>query len=119
MCNLANWQTCHIILFLLLTAFSSFLLLRKNLLHLICYVENFVCVYFQMKHCCFDLELCFNFQPIKSEKSLLTRNCTLRNIFSSMLLYSPVKSARVLSAQKGVSFHSFRKKCKQISKHIL
>ena len=47
MTNLANWQTCHIILFPLLTT-SSFLLFLKNLLHFpssvtskILYVETF------------------------------------------------------------------------------
>ena len=42
----------------------------------------------------YDFEFCFHFQPIKSEKNVLNRNSTLQNVFSSMLLYCFLTSAK-------------------------
>ena len=52
----------------------------------ICYVKNFVCGEFRMKRYHYDFELCFYYQQTKSEKKNRTRNSTLQNTFSSMLL---------------------------------
>ena len=62
----------------------------------ICYIKNFISGKIRMK----SFEFCFYLQPNKSEKKLLTRNGTLQNIFSSMVLHCSDKSEHVLSAQK-------------------
>lgn len=60
----------------------------------------------------------FVFSANQIGKKILTRNSTLRNLFSSALLYCSVKLAHVLSAQKKVSFFGdmlFQSKNSQIT----
>ena len=78
--------------------------------------KNFFCRKFQMKpyHIVFPflmtmvtimiLSFVFIFSRISWKKKLQTRNSTLRNVFSSMLLYCSVKLAHVSCAQQKVSF---------------
>ena len=115
--------------FFVLINFSSFSLLLErhflkrvhvnkiDLLHFICYVKISSAEVLD-ETLPLRFRDSFSLSVNQIGKKLLTRNGTLRKVFSSVMMYFFVKSVHVLSAQKEVSFFRdvlFRSKNNQIT----